>query len=129
MDHALQHDQNPEQQKADGKRDLTNPYTNKEEERVITGSEQKTAKKLGEIKDGEVTRKDHGGTLYETKSSTSTEIKDEIIITPTMMKNVVFLLILLLFSCCSLKIERKFSEEITMARNDADIKMVRRIVI
>ena len=129
MDHALQHDQNPEQQIADGTRDLTNPYTNKEEERVITGSEQKTAKKLGEIKDGEVTRKDHGGTLYETKSSTSTEIKDEIIITPTMMKNVVFLLILLLFSCCSLKIERKFSEEITMARNDADIKMVRRIVI
>ena len=84
---------------------------------------------MGEIKDGEVTRKDHGGTLYETKSSTSTEIKDEIIITPTMMKNVVFLLILLLFSCCSLKIERKFSEDITMARNDADIKMVRRIVI
>ena len=82
VDHALQHDQNPEQQKADGKRDLTNPYTNKEEERVITGSEQETAKKLGEIKDGEVTRKDHGGTLYEMKSSTSTEIKDEIIIIP-----------------------------------------------
>ena len=82
VDHALQHDQNPEQQKADGKRNLTNPYTNKEEERVITGSEQETAKKLGEIKDGEVTRKDHGGTLYEMKSSTSTEIKDEIIITP-----------------------------------------------
>ena len=48
MDHALQHGQNPEQQKADGKRDLTNPYTNKEEERGITGSEQKTAKKIWE---------------------------------------------------------------------------------
>ncbi len=41
-----------------------------------------------------------------------------------MIKNVVFLLILLLFSCCSLKTERKVSEEITMARNDVDIKMV-----
>ncbi len=40
---------------------------------MITGSEQETAKKMGEIKDGEVTRTDHGGTLYQTDSPTSTE--------------------------------------------------------
>jgi hypothetical protein len=50
--------------------------------RVITGSEQTTAKKLGEIKTGEVTRKDHGGRLYETKGVKSTEGKNEIIVTP-----------------------------------------------
>ncbi|NLF44343.1 MAG: hypothetical protein GX587_16750 [Bacteroidales bacterium] len=59
VDHALQHDQNPDQQKIDGKTP-DSQYGNKEEKRVIEGSEQKTAKKLGEIKEGEVTRKDHG---------------------------------------------------------------------
>ena len=34
-------------------------YETKEERRVITGSEQLTAKALGEIKEGEVTRSDH----------------------------------------------------------------------
>ena len=82
VDHALQHDQNPRQQKIDGKKDLSNPYGNKEEERVITGSEQETAKKLGEIEQDEVTRKDHGGTLYKMKSSISTEIEEELIIKP-----------------------------------------------
>ncbi|MFV0327753.1 MAG: RHS repeat-associated core domain-containing protein [Bacteroides xylanisolvens] len=82
VDHALQHDQNPKKQKVDRKDDPSNPYQNKEEERVIKGSEQKTARKLKEIKVGEVTREDHGGTLYEMKSSTSTEIKDELIIKP-----------------------------------------------
>lgn len=81
VDHALQHDQNPEQQKTDKKTPDTQ-YGDKEEKRVIEGSEQDTAKKLGEIKEGEVTRKDHGGTLYETTSPTSTEWKNEIIVTP-----------------------------------------------
>ncbi len=81
VDHALQFDQNPEQQKTDG--DTPDPnYGNLEEKRVITGSEQTTAKKLGEIKEGEVTRKDHGGTLYETTGPTSTDWKNEIIVTP-----------------------------------------------
>ena len=43
--------------------DLNTPdknYTNKEDRRVITGSEQETALKHGEIKKGEVTREDHG---------------------------------------------------------------------
>jgi RHS repeat-associated protein len=81
VDHALQHDKNPEQQKKDGKTP-DSQYGNKEEKRVIEGSEQETAKKLGEIKEGEVTRKDHGGTLYETTGPTSTEWKNAIIVTP-----------------------------------------------
>ena len=82
MDHALQHDRNPKKQKVDSEDDPSNPYKNKEEERVIKGSEQETARKLKEIKVGEVTREDHGGTIYEIKSSTSTEIKDEVTIKP-----------------------------------------------
>lgn len=85
VDHALQHDKNPEQQKTDGKTPDSN-YGNKEEERVIEGSEQETAKKLGEIKEGEVTRKDHGGTLYETTSPTSTKEKNEVIVTAPRKK-------------------------------------------
>lgn len=81
VDHALQHDQNPDQQKTDGKTP-DSQYGNKEEKRVIKGSEQETAKKLGEIKEGEVTRKDHGGTLYETTSPTSTNWKNEVIVKP-----------------------------------------------
>lgn len=85
VDHALQFDQNPKQQKKDGA--TPDPdYGNLEEKRVITGSEQTTAKKLGEIKEGEVTRKDHGGTLYKTTGPTSTEWKNEIIIKPEEIK-------------------------------------------
>ena len=74
VDHALQHDQNPQQQKADAK--SPDPkYGDKEEERVIKGSEQETAKKLGEIKEGEVTREDHGGSLYDTTGPTSSKRK------------------------------------------------------
>jgi len=86
VDHALQYDQNPKQQSDDAKVDDPQ-YGNKEEKRVITGSEQTTAKKLGEIKEGEVTRKNHSGTLYETTSPTSTDWKNEIIITPKENEN------------------------------------------
>jgi hypothetical protein len=75
VDHALQHDKNPMQQQIDSNTPVAN-YKTKEEERVITGSEQTTAKALGEIKEGEVTRKDHGGTTYETTSPVSTEWKE-----------------------------------------------------
>jgi len=80
LDHAAQKDQNPGQQKIDGNTKSTD-YKNKEEERVITGSEQQTAKNLGEIKEGEVTRTDHGGTLYKTNSPTSTEITNQVTVT------------------------------------------------
>jgi len=64
----LQDDISPEQQEKDRKTPDAQ-YGNKEEKRVIEGSEQETAKKLGEIKEKEVTRKDHGGTLYQTIKS------------------------------------------------------------
>lgn len=78
-DHALQSVENPKQYSGD----LATPvagYDNKEEQRVIEGSEQETAKALGETKEGEVTRKDHRGTLIETVSPTSTTATNEVII-------------------------------------------------
>jgi hypothetical protein len=47
----------------------------------------KLQKKLGEIKEGEVTRKDHAGTAFPTKGPTSTEGKYEIIMKPEKEKN------------------------------------------
>lgn len=76
FDHAAQATENPEQSAIDRdpKDGPENPYRTKEEERVITGSEQKTAKALGEIKEGQVTRKDHGGTPFIMFSPISVEI-------------------------------------------------------
>jgi RHS repeat-associated protein len=81
VDHALQHDKNPEQ----FKKDIRTPdseYGNMEERRVITGSEQETAKNLGEIKNDEVTREDHLGHFYPTIGPTSIEWKYEVIAKP-----------------------------------------------
>ena len=72
IDHALRYDKNAEQQHKDYKTKDVN-YKNTEEKRVITGSEQKTAQKLGKLKEGESTRNNHNGILYETTSPTSTE--------------------------------------------------------
>ncbi|MDO5577519.1 MAG: RHS repeat-associated core domain-containing protein, partial [Fibrobacter sp.] len=83
VDHALQHDQNPKEFFEDRKKRSDTQYGTKEERRVITGSEQTTAKQLGEIKEGDVTRKDHGGTAYETKGPTTIEGKNEAIISST----------------------------------------------
>jgi RHS repeat-associated protein len=85
VDHALRYDTNPKQQKTDAQT-TDSQYENKEERRVITGSEQRTAKGLGEIKKDEVTRTDHGGTLHETTGPTKTDWKYEIIITPDEKK-------------------------------------------
>jgi RHS repeat-associated protein len=46
-------------------------YDSKNEKWVITRIEQKTAKALGEIKEGEVTRKNHKGRFVHTESPTS----------------------------------------------------------
>lgn len=78
-DHALQEITNRSQKKKDANTPDAQ-YGNKEEKRVIEGSEQDTAKKLGEIKDGEVTRTDHNGQAIITKGPTSTEEKNPIII-------------------------------------------------
>lgn len=78
-DHANQHDQNSDQYNKDRKT-KDDQYGNKEEKRVIEGSEQETAQKTGETEPGRVTRKDHEGTPYETTGPTSTTGKNEIII-------------------------------------------------
>ena len=46
-------------------------YGNKEEERVITGVEQRTAQALGEIEPGKVTRTNHGGNYVRVDGPTS----------------------------------------------------------
>lgn len=70
VDHALDHAAKGNAHLTDNKPDAQ--YGNTEERRVITGSEQDTALKLGEIKPGEVTRTDHRtGTLMSTPDPTS----------------------------------------------------------
>lgn len=89
VDHALQYDTNMEQMIQDLTHDGS-PYQNAEEKRVITGSEQVTAKKLGEIKEGEVTRRDHGGQKIKTTGVTSTRgvtELDEVIVKPNNNSN------------------------------------------
>ena len=85
FDHAVRHETDAKQQALDQKK-TDKAYGNKEEERVITGSEQETAKALGEIKEGKVTRTDHYGSLYETTSPISTERKNKIIVTAPRLK-------------------------------------------
>ena len=71
----LQSIQNPQKYKNDIKKyDDNHPdnlYYSPEEKRVITGSEQKTAISLGEIKDNEVTRTDHSGKHIMMEGTTS----------------------------------------------------------
>jgi RHS repeat-associated protein len=59
-DHGADYDTDPLGH-YDRSRDPDAQYDNVEEKRVITGSEQKTALALGEIKPGQVSRTDHGG--------------------------------------------------------------------
>ncbi|WP_255578681.1 RHS repeat-associated core domain-containing protein [Chitinophaga sp. sic0106] len=58
LDHAAGYDTNPMEQRNNVKTQDAE-YGNKEERRVITGSEQKTATALGETKPGQVARKSH----------------------------------------------------------------------
>jgi len=73
-DHTQQHLKHPEQFKkdTDPKTGKDKSYGDKEEKRVITGREQKTARKLKEIKPGQVTRKDHKGENIRVSGPTST---------------------------------------------------------
>ena len=71
-DHALESILNPEKQLINGSTP-DDQYDNAEDRRVITGSEQETALKHGEIKDNQVTRKNHKvKCLYPVDSPTST---------------------------------------------------------
>ena len=77
FDHMLQSLENPTQQEADYN-NRVDFYGNMEEVRVIDGSEQTTACRLGEIDDGQYTRKNHAGKFYEVHSSTSTTLKNSL---------------------------------------------------
>ena len=63
-DHALQHLDNPAQQKIDSKTD-DDHYNNKEERRVITGSETENSIKLGKTQPGEYSRDYHKGNVIK----------------------------------------------------------------
>ena len=75
FDHMLQSLEAPTQQDADYKNKV-DFYGNLEEVRVIDGSEQATACRLGEIEDGQFTRKNHAGNFYEVLSPTSTTVNN-----------------------------------------------------
>jgi RHS repeat-associated protein len=76
-DHAIDAKTNPSQNEANSQYGTDNQYDSKEERRVITGSEQKTARANGEIKQGQVTRKNHGGKYVVTTSVTSTKVNNQ----------------------------------------------------
>lgn len=67
MDHAVNEQKNPSEHN-NQKNTYDSQYDNKEEKRVITGSEFKTA-----TANGESIRKDHKGKAYPSASSTSTK--------------------------------------------------------
>ncbi|MDY3525979.1 type IV secretion protein Rhs [Riemerella anatipestifer] len=85
LDHARQYVENPDKYLLNVLKKTGDDYDNAEEMRVIQGSEQSTAKKLGLIKNKENTRKDHRGTIYNTAgvNTTKTPAKDieEVVIT------------------------------------------------
>ena len=71
-DHALQGIKNPEQKERD--KGTQNPqYDDEEENRVINGSERRTAEALGEIGPGQNTRTTHSGQECKTLGPTTTE--------------------------------------------------------
>ena len=73
LDHAIQALLNPEQFKND-RNTNDRQYSNKEEKRVITGSELETAKSNGDIKKNQTTRKGYTGNAVVTNGETSTKV-------------------------------------------------------
>ena len=63
--HALQHDEYGDEQYKEKKGTVDAEYGDLIEQEVITGIEQTVAKLHGDIKEGEKTRKDHKGKIYE----------------------------------------------------------------
>lgn len=72
VDHALRFDTNKEQFHIDSDTP-DKSYKFVEEGRIIQGSEQETARKLGEINAGEITHTNHLGEYYPTIGVTSTQ--------------------------------------------------------
>ena len=81
FDHALQEIYNPEQKRQDKATEDFN-YGNAEERRVITGTEQETAIKLGEIQPGQITRDNHMGKTITVDSPTTTDVRIPFRISP-----------------------------------------------
>jgi hypothetical protein len=77
LDHAVQGKTNPNQFNEDRTPKNDKQYDTKEERRVITGSEQKTALANKEIKKGQVTRTNHGGKAVITNGVTSTAMNKQ----------------------------------------------------
>jgi hypothetical protein len=72
-DHAVDAKTNPKEHEKN--RDTPDKqYENKEEKRVISGSEQKTARANGDTKKGQVTRKNHSGKHVITTGVTSNKV-------------------------------------------------------
>jgi len=77
LDHGVQRATNRKQFESDRTPKSDKQYGTKEEKRVITGSEQKTARANKESKDGKVTRTNHKGKPVITKGVTSTKVNNE----------------------------------------------------
>ena len=77
LDHAVEDKTHPKEydKNTDKKKGKDAQYDNKEERRVITGTEQKTALALGEIQPGQVTRRSHKADWYPTAGPTSTKLQ------------------------------------------------------
>ena len=71
LDQAAKYDKDPTGSVKDIKTD-DSAYDNKEEKRVITGSETRTARELGEVGPDQPSRKNHGGEPVRVKGPTST---------------------------------------------------------
>lgn len=72
-DHGIDDKTNHKEHVANSRPNTDSQYGTVEEKRVITGSEQDTAKKLGKLKSDQVTRTNHDGTSYVPKDVTSEE--------------------------------------------------------
>lgn|GEM_PF-3498725 len=73
FDHAEDYFKDPDKHVLNSLKPTGDNYDNAEEMRVIQGSEQSTAKKLGLIKGKEVTRTDHRGDIYDTAGVNTTK--------------------------------------------------------
>ncbi len=76
LDHGVQRATNPDQYNRDSEPNSNEQYDTNEEERVITGSEQKTSRANGEIKENQVTRTTHGGRSVITDGVRSTKVNE-----------------------------------------------------
>lgn len=73
-DHALEHKTNAQEYEKNRVLNSDPQYDSKEERRVITGSEQRTSRANGEIRSGQVTRRNHNGKTVITRGVTSNVI-------------------------------------------------------